>query len=199
MGNWFEFGDELQIRFRTPLEDTTQESLKVLEMVETMEATPQESLKVLEIVETQESLKVLEVDEALKIQEPNGKLEVVACNGGVVNFQKAPEVHGPSLEKENSTHQAIHRYPTVGDFEKSRALPKAKVESSWEYIEAWPIEVRRRFLNSRSLAKEESINKDIQVPVRYWSIGRFPLMKKQLEDSSSIQPHQDHNLEGKVF
>ena len=180
------------------MEDTTHESLKVLEMVETMEATPQESFKVLEIVETQESLKVLKVDEALKIQEPNGKLEVVGCNGGVVNFQEALEVHGPRLEKENSTHQAIHGYPTVGDFEKSRALPKAKVESSWEYIEEWPIEVRMRFLNLRSLAKEESINKDIQVPSRYWSIGRSPLMK-QLENSSSIRPHQDHNLEDKVF
>ena len=124
--NWFEFGDELQIRFRTPLEDTTQESLKVLEMVETMEATPQESLKVLEIVETQESLKVLEVDEALKIQEPNGKLEVVACNGGVVNFQEAPKVHGPNFEKENATLQAIQWLVTLrnqGPYLKPRWNP----------------------------------------------------------------------------
>uniref|UniRef100_A0A2N9IH56 Uncharacterized protein n=1 Tax=Fagus sylvatica TaxID=28930 RepID=A0A2N9IH56_FAGSY len=170
------------------MEATTQE-IK-LEVVET-----QGSLKVLEMVETQESLKVLEVDEALKIQEPNGKLEVVACNGGVVNFQEAPEVHGPNFEKEN----AVPSHPMVGDFEKSRALPKAKVESSWEYIEAWPIEVRMRFLNSRSLAKKESINKVIQVPSRYWLIGRSPLMKKQLEDSSSIRPQQDQNLEDKDF
>jgi hypothetical protein len=73
------------------------------------------------------------------------------------------------------------------------------MESSWEYIEARPIEVRRRFLNSRSLAKKESINKFIQVPSRYWLIGRSPLMKKQLEDSSSIRLQQDHNLEDKVF
>ncbi len=55
----------------------------------------------------------------------------------------------------------------ASDFEKSRDLPKAKVESSWEYIEAWPIKVRRRFLDSRPLAKKESINKVIQVPSRY--------------------------------
>jgi hypothetical protein len=51
----------------------------------------------------------------------------------------------------------------------------------------------------RRNTKEESINKDIQVPSRYWLIGRSPLMKKQLEDSSSIRPQQDHNLEDKVF
>uniref|UniRef100_A0A2N9FEV1 Ty3 transposon capsid-like protein domain-containing protein n=1 Tax=Fagus sylvatica TaxID=28930 RepID=A0A2N9FEV1_FAGSY len=51
----------------------------------------------------------------------------------------------------------------------------------------------------RRNTKEESINNDIQVPSRYWLIGRSPLMKKQLEDSSSIRPQQDHNLEDKVF
>ncbi len=31
-----------------------------------------------------------------------------------MNFQEAPKVHGPNLEKENSTHLAIHGYPMVG-------------------------------------------------------------------------------------
>ena len=51
----------------------------------------------------------------------------------------------------------------------------------------------------RRNTKEENINKDIQVPSRYWLIGRSPLMKKQLEDSSSIRLTQDHNLEDKVL
>ena len=40
----------------------------------------------------------------------------------------------------------------------------------------------------RGNTKKESINKIIQVPSRYWLIRRSPLMKKQLEDSSSIRP-----------
>jgi hypothetical protein len=60
-------------------------------------------------------------------------------------------------------------------------------------------EERVEWCEERRNTKEESINKDIQVPSRYWLIRRSPLMKKQLEDSSSIQPQQDHNLEDKVF
>jgi hypothetical protein len=89
-------------------------------------------------------------------------------------------LHFPKLKKGKSNFsrpkviQAIHGHPMVGDFEKPRSLPKAKVEYSWEYIE-----VERMILNSRSIAKKESSNKVIKMSSKYWLIGRSPLMKKK--------------------
>uniref|UniRef100_A0A2N9HE40 Reverse transcriptase Ty1/copia-type domain-containing protein n=1 Tax=Fagus sylvatica TaxID=28930 RepID=A0A2N9HE40_FAGSY len=65
------------------------------------------------------------------------------------------------------------------------------------YVTSDEEEERVEWCEERRNTKEESINKHIQVPSRYWLIGRSPLMKKQLEDSSSIRPQQDHNLEDK--
>uniref|UniRef100_A0A2N9GAR0 Retrotransposon gag domain-containing protein n=1 Tax=Fagus sylvatica TaxID=28930 RepID=A0A2N9GAR0_FAGSY len=77
-------------------------------------------------------------------------------------------------------------------------------EEEGAYVTSYEEEERVEWCEERRNTKEESINKDIQVPSRYWLIGRSPLMKKhltkkQLEDSSSIRPQQDHNLEDKVF
>jgi hypothetical protein len=72
-------------------------------------------------------------------------------------------------------------------------------EEEGAYVTNDEEEERVEWCEERRNTKEESINKDIQVPSRYWLIGRSPLMKKQLEDSSSIRPQQDHNLEDKVF
>uniref|UniRef100_A0A2N9GY46 Ty3 transposon capsid-like protein domain-containing protein n=1 Tax=Fagus sylvatica TaxID=28930 RepID=A0A2N9GY46_FAGSY len=77
-------------------------------------------------------------------------------------------------------------------------------EEEGAYVTSDEEEERVEWCEERRNTKEESINKDIQVPSRYWLIGRSPLMKKhltkkQLEDSSSIRPQQDHNLEDKVF
>uniref|UniRef100_A0A2N9HGW5 Uncharacterized protein n=1 Tax=Fagus sylvatica TaxID=28930 RepID=A0A2N9HGW5_FAGSY len=70
-------------------------------------------------------------------------------------------------------------------------------EEEGAYVTNDEEEERVEWCEERRNTKEESINKDIQVPSRYWLIGRSPLMKKQLEDSSSIRPQQDHNLEDK--
>jgi hypothetical protein len=72
-------------------------------------------------------------------------------------------------------------------------------EEEGAYVTNDEEEERVEWCEERRNTKEESINKDIQVPSRYWLIGRSSLMKKQLEDSSSIRPQQDHNLEDKVF
>jgi hypothetical protein len=77
-------------------------------------------------------------------------------------------------------------------------------EEEGAYVTSYKEEERVEWCEERRNTKEESINNDIQVPSRYWLIGRSPLMKKhltkkQLEDSSSIRPQQDHNLEDKVF
>uniref|UniRef100_A0A2N9FLP0 Ty3 transposon capsid-like protein domain-containing protein n=1 Tax=Fagus sylvatica TaxID=28930 RepID=A0A2N9FLP0_FAGSY len=77
-------------------------------------------------------------------------------------------------------------------------------EEEGAYVTSYEEEERVEWCEERRNTKEESINNDIQVPSRYWLIGRSPLMKKhltkkQLEDSSSIRPQQDHNLEDKVF
>jgi hypothetical protein len=77
-------------------------------------------------------------------------------------------------------------------------------EEEGAYVTSDEEEEMVEWCEERRNTKEESINKDIQVPSRYWLIGRSPLMKKhltkkQLEDSSSIRPQQDHNLEDKVF
>jgi hypothetical protein len=77
-------------------------------------------------------------------------------------------------------------------------------EEEGAYVTSDEEEEGVEWCEERRNTKEESINKDIQVPSRYWLIGRSPLMKKhltkkQLEDSSSIRPQQDHNLEDKVF
>jgi hypothetical protein len=77
-------------------------------------------------------------------------------------------------------------------------------EEEGAYVTSDEEEERVEWCEERRNTKEESINKDIQVPSRYWLIGRSPLMKKhltkkQLEDSSFIRPQQDHNLEDKVF
>uniref|UniRef100_A0A2N9HHS0 Ty3 transposon capsid-like protein domain-containing protein n=1 Tax=Fagus sylvatica TaxID=28930 RepID=A0A2N9HHS0_FAGSY len=77
-------------------------------------------------------------------------------------------------------------------------------EEEGAYVTSYEEEERVEWGEERRNTKEESINNDIQVPSRYWLIGRSPLMKKhltkkQLEDSSSIRPQQDHNLEDKVF
>uniref|UniRef100_A0A2N9FHP4 Ty3 transposon capsid-like protein domain-containing protein n=1 Tax=Fagus sylvatica TaxID=28930 RepID=A0A2N9FHP4_FAGSY len=72
-------------------------------------------------------------------------------------------------------------------------------EEEGAYVTSDEEEERVEWCEERRNTKEESINKHIQVPSRYWLIGRSPLMKKQLEDSSSIWPQQDHNLKDKVF
>jgi hypothetical protein len=77
-------------------------------------------------------------------------------------------------------------------------------EEEGAYVTSDEEEEGVEWCEERRNTKDESINKDIQVPSRYWLIGRSPLMKKhltkkQLEDSSSIRPQQDHNLEDKVF
>ena len=72
-------------------------------------------------------------------------------------------------------------------------------EEKGAYVTSDEKEERVEWCEERRNTKEESINKDIQVPSRYWLIERSPLMKKQLKDSSSIRPQQDHNLEDKVF
>jgi hypothetical protein len=72
-------------------------------------------------------------------------------------------------------------------------------EEEGAYVTSDEEEERVKWCEERRNTKEESINKHIQVPSRYWLIGRSPLIKKQLEDSSSIRPQQDHNLEDKVF
>jgi hypothetical protein len=79
-----------------------------------------------------------------------------------------------------------------------------EVQEESAYVTSDEEEERVEWCEEIRNTKEESINKDIQVPSRYWLIGRSPLMKKhltkkQLEDSSSIRPQQDHNLEDKVF
>uniref|UniRef100_A0A2N9I8T7 Ty3 transposon capsid-like protein domain-containing protein n=1 Tax=Fagus sylvatica TaxID=28930 RepID=A0A2N9I8T7_FAGSY len=61
-------------------------------------------------------------------------------------------------------------------------------EEEGAYVTSDEEEERVEWCEERRNTKEESINKDIQVPSRYWLIGRSPLMKKQLEDSSSIWP-----------
>jgi hypothetical protein len=63
-------------------------------------------------------------------------------------------------------------------------------EEEGAYVISDEEEERVEWCEERRNTKEESINKDIQVPSRYWLIGRSPLMKKhltkkQLEDSSS--------------
>uniref|UniRef100_A0A2N9EHG3 Ty3 transposon capsid-like protein domain-containing protein n=1 Tax=Fagus sylvatica TaxID=28930 RepID=A0A2N9EHG3_FAGSY len=78
-------------------------------------------------------------------------------------------------------------------------LIKEVQEEEGAYVTSDEEEERVEWCEERRNTKEESINKHIQVPSRYWLIGRSPLMKKQLEDSSSIRPQQDHNLEDKVF
>jgi hypothetical protein len=78
-------------------------------------------------------------------------------------------------------------------------IEEVQEEEEGAYVTNDEEEERVEWCEERRNTKEESINKDIQVPSRYWLIGRSPLMKKQLEDSSSIRPQQDHNLEDKVF
>jgi hypothetical protein len=56
-------------------------------------------------------------------------------------------------------------------------------EEKGVYVTSDEEEERVEWCEERRNTKEESINKRIQVPSRYWLIGRLPLMKKQFEDS----------------
>ena len=78
-------------------------------------------------------------------------------------------------------------------------LIKEVQEEEGAYVTSDEEEEMVEWCEKKRNTKEESINEHIQVLSRYWLIGKSPLMKKQLEDSSSIRPQQDYNLEDKVF
>uniref|UniRef100_A0A2N9EGL8 Uncharacterized protein n=1 Tax=Fagus sylvatica TaxID=28930 RepID=A0A2N9EGL8_FAGSY len=110
-----------------------------------------------------------------------------------VAAQMDPKVVDPKPTSAKPTMMAMKLY-----------LIEEVQEEEGAYVTSYEEEERVEWCEERRNTKEESINKDIQVPSRYWLIGRSPLMKKhltkkQLEDSSSIRPQQDHNLEDKVF
>jgi hypothetical protein len=94
-------------------------------------------------------------------------------------------------------------FHSAGSYHTCKAMKLYLIEEVQEeedaYVTSDVEEEKVEWCGERCNTKEESINKHIQVPSRYWLIGRSTLMKKQLEDSSSIRPQQDHNLEEKVF
>uniref|UniRef100_A0A2N9HB58 Reverse transcriptase domain-containing protein n=1 Tax=Fagus sylvatica TaxID=28930 RepID=A0A2N9HB58_FAGSY len=92
-------------------------------------------------------------------------------------------------------------FHSAGSYHTCKAMKLYLIEEVQEeedaYVTSDVEEEKVEWCGERCNTKEESINKHIQVPSRYWLIGRSTLMKKQLEDSSSIRPQQDHNLEEK--